>query len=123
LLAPFDKVMNLTEYFVHHEDVRRGGGDTTPRPPEDLASVEAALWKSLRRSAKFMTRPLRDLGLDLVTPDGDVIHARPGASTATLTGTPGEIVLFLSGRAAAAHVEVGGPPAAVDAVRDARFGL
>ncbi|MDR3651026.1 MAG: TIGR03085 family metal-binding protein [Acidimicrobiales bacterium] len=123
LLAPFDKVMNLTEYFVHHEDVRRGGGDTTPRPSEDLVSVESALWKSLRRSAKFMTRPLKDLGLDLVTPDGDVIHARPGASTATLTGTPGEIVLFLSGRAAAAHVEVGGPPAAVDAVHDARFGL
>lgn len=123
LLTPFDKVMNLTEYFVHHEDVRRGGGDTTPRTPQELADVEAALWKSLRRSAKFLTRPLRAAGLDLVGPGGDVIHARPGTPTATLAGTPGEIVLFLSGRTGAAHVELGGPPPAVDALRGAGFGL
>jgi uncharacterized protein (TIGR03085 family) len=123
VLAPFDKVMNLTEYFVHHEDVRRGGGDTTPRPAPELAPVEAALWKSLRRGSKLMTRPLKETGLDLVGPDGDVIHARPGAPHATIAGRAGEIVLFLAGRGAAAYVELGGPPAAVEALRSARFGL
>jgi uncharacterized protein (TIGR03085 family) len=123
VLAPFDKVMNLTEYFVHHEDVRRGGGDNTPRTPEELAAVEAALWKSLQRAGKFMTRPLKGTGLDLVTPGGDVIHARTETPCATLTGTPGEIVLFLSGRKAAALVEFGGPPEAVEVVRAAKFGL
>jgi uncharacterized protein (TIGR03085 family) len=123
VLAPFDKVMNTTEYFVHHEDVRRGAGDTTPRTPEELASVEAALWKMLQRGSKFMTRPLKATGLDLVTPDGKVIHAREGAVRATMTGTAGEIVLFLSGRGAAAHAELSGPPEALEALRAARFGL
>lgn len=123
VLAPFDKVMNLTEYFVHHEDVRRGGGDNTPRPPEELAAVEAALWKTLQRGAKFMTRPLKGTGLDLVTPAGAVMHARVGTPGATLTGTPGEVVLYLSGRKSAAQVELGGPPEAIEAVRAAKFGL
>ena len=115
--------MNTTEYFVHHEDVRRGGGDTTPRSEQELRPVDDALWQTLRRGAKFMTRPAKETGIDLERSGGDVIHARPGPQVATITGTPGEIVLFLSGRAAAAHVEVGGPPEAVEAVRSARFGL
>ena len=123
VLAPFDKVMNLTEYFVHHEDVRRGAGDNTPRTPAELAAVEAALWKSLQRGGKFMSRPLKGTGLDLMTPAGDVIHARVGTPLATLSGTPGEIVLYLSGRKGAAQVTIGGPPDAVETVRAAKFGL
>jgi hypothetical protein len=52
-----------------------------------------------------------------------VIHARPGATLATMTGPAGEIVLFLSGRTSAAHVELGGAPDAVAAVRAAGFGI
>ncbi len=121
--APFDGLMNLTEYFVHHEDVRRGGGDNTARTGVEGAVIEDALWKMLRRGAKFMTRPVKDTGVDLVRPDGDVIHARPGASVATITGPAGEIVLFLSGRKSAAQVELGGSPPAVEALRAAGFGL
>jgi len=125
--APFDALINLTEYFVHHEDVRRGGGDTTPRHGPEVAPVEAALWKSLSRSATLLTRPLRGplqgIGLDLVRPDGAVVHARPGTTPATLTGTAGEIALFLTGRGEAARVELGGPTEAVAALRAARFGL
>jgi len=121
--APFDALINLTEYFVHHEDVRRGGGDTTPRPPAELSKVEAALWAALRRGSGFMTRPAKGIGLDLVTPAGDGIAARAGAERASITGTPGEIVLFLSGRGGAAQVELGGAPAAQERLRAARFGL
>jgi uncharacterized protein (TIGR03085 family) len=121
--APFDALINLIEYFVHHEDVRRGGADTTPRPPAELAEVEAALWRNLGRGARFMTRPARGIGLDLETTDGQVIEARPGSPRATLRGTPGEIVLFLSGRRSAARVELGGAPEAVAVLRQASFGL
>jgi len=123
--APFDALINLTEFFVHHEDVRRGAGDHTARRGADVAAVEAALWKSLRRAGRLLTRPLKasGVGVDLVGPDGDVIHARAGTGPATLSGSPGEVALFLSGRAAAATVEVGGPPDAVAAVRAAPFGL
>src|ERR1700688_1425595 len=121
--APFDAAINLTEYFVHHEDVRRGGGDNTPRGADELAPIETALWKSLRRAARFMTSPLIGTGLDLVTPAGDVNHARVGTPLATITGTPGEIVLFLTGRSSAAHVELRGAPEAVAALRAAGLGL
>ena len=123
VLRPFDKAMNQTEYFVHHEDVRRGGGDTTARTGVEAAQVEEALWTMLQRGAKFMTRPVKEIGIDLVRPSGDVIHARPGPVVATLTGTAVEIVLFLSGRGEAAHVELGGPTQAVAAVRAAGFGI
>jgi uncharacterized protein (TIGR03085 family) len=123
VLRPFDKAMNLTEYFVHHEDVRRAGGDSSPRTGPEGAAIEEALWTMLQRGAKFMTRPVKTVGIDLVRPSGDVIHARPGPSVATLTGPAGEIVLFLSGRGEAAHVELGGAPDAVAAVRAAGFGL
>jgi uncharacterized protein (TIGR03085 family) len=123
LLRPFDKAMNQNEYFVHHEDVRRGGGDTTPRPGAEGARVEDALWTMFRRNAKFATRPVKEIGVDLVRPNGDVIHARPGTPLATLTGTAMELALFLSGRGEAARVELGGPPEAVAVVRAAGFGI
>jgi len=123
LLRPFDAAMNLNEYFVHHEDVRRGGGDMTPRPIGAIADVEEALWRGLGRGSRLLTRPLGSTGLDLVHIDGRVAHARRGEQTAILNGRPGEIALYLSGRGTAAHVEIGGPPAAVQALRDARFGI
>jgi uncharacterized protein (TIGR03085 family) len=122
-LRPFDKAMNQTEYFVHHEDVRRGGGDTTPRTGGEATQVEDALWTILQRGAKSLTRPVKTIGVDLLRPDGSAVHARPGPVVATLTGTAVEIVLFLSGRGDAAQVELGGPPPAVAAVRAAGFGI
>ena len=121
--APFDAAINTVEYFVHHEDVRRGSGDLTPRPPDETVALDEALWHTLSRRSAFMTRPVGRTGLDLVRHDGAVIHARTGTPAATLTGRPGEIVLYLSGRGAAAHVEVGGPADAAEAVRAARFGV
>jgi uncharacterized protein (TIGR03085 family) len=120
VLRPFDAAMNMSEYFIHHEDVRRGSGDTTPRPVADIADVEENLWRSLGRGRY---KVLANTGLDLVHVDGRVAHVRPGPSTATLTGRPGEIVLYLSGRKSAAQVELGGPSEAVAALRDARFGI
>ena len=106
LLRPFDAAMNTVEYFIHHEDVRRGAGDTTPRPPDEVAELEEALWRSAGRGSY---RSMGSTGLDLVHGDGRIAHVRPGTPTATLTGRPGEITLYLSGRKAAAHVELGGP--------------
>jgi uncharacterized protein (TIGR03085 family) len=123
VLAPFDKAMNLTEFFVHHEDVRRGAGDNTPRIGAEGAQIEDALWHMLRRGGKFMTRSVKDIGIDLVRPNGDVIHARAGVPGATVTGPAGEIVLLLSGRSTATQVELGGAPQAIEAVRAAGFGL
>jgi uncharacterized protein (TIGR03085 family) len=47
LMRPFDKGINTLEYFVHHEDLRRGQPGWEPRTlsPED----ETALWSQLGR--------------------------------------------------------------------------
>ena len=120
---PMDSVVNLHEFFVHHEDVRRGGGDNTPRPERDLAETEEALWRSLRRGAALSARKVHGVGLDLVRPDGAVISAKKGTPKATLTGRPGEIVLYLMGRRGAAQIELGGPTEAIAAVEAASFGV
>jgi uncharacterized protein (TIGR03085 family) len=122
-MRPMDSLVNLNEFFVHHEDVRRGGGDNTPRPADEIAEVEEALWRVLRRGAALTARRVRGAGLDLARPDGQVVSAKKGTPTATLRGRPGEIALFLTGRRAAAQVELDGPPEAVAAVEAASFGL
>ena len=114
---------NLNEYFVHHEDLRRGAGDNTPRSPEQIGGIEEALWSSFRHIARMGARSLRPVGLDLVRDDGEVLHVLDGDPLATLRGRPGEIALYLSGRKDAARVELGGPEAAEGALRRASFGI
>jgi len=120
---PIDRLANLNEYFVHHEDLRRGGGDNTPRPADSVKDVEDALWRVLRQVARLSGRSLRPVGLDLVRDDGETIHAVSGDPTAIVRGRPGEIALYLSGRKAAAQVEIEGPPQATEALRQASFGI
>lgn len=120
---PIDRLANLNEYFVHHEDLRRGGGDNTPRPADAVKDVENALWRVLRQVARMSGRSLRPVGLDLVREDGETVHALKGEPVATLRGRPGELALYLSGRKAAAQVELDGPPQAAEALRGASFGI
>jgi uncharacterized protein (TIGR03085 family) len=118
-------LLNLNEWFVHHEDVRRANGQE-PRTDgdgrTDLADLEAELWASLGR-ARFMVRGLKDAGLDLVAPGYGTRSVRGGEPRATITGSPQELVLFLNGRREAAHVEITGEQHAQDALAAARLGI
>lgn len=121
-LALLDEQMNLVEYFVHHEDVRRAGDGSAAGWRED-AVLDAALWSNLRRSAWLLARHLKGVTLGLVAPGlGSVTARRPGPLV-TVTGGPQELVLYLFGRKQAAHVEIEGPEEAKRAVAQARFGL
>lgn len=115
------RVPNLNEFFVHHEDVRRADG-RGPRTPEP--ALDEALWRNVGQGAGFLARRLRGAGLELHwSATARTVRARRGVPTAHITGTPGELLLHLFGRRGAAQVEVGGPDAAVEAVRRARFGM
>lgn len=113
---------SLNEFFVHHEDVRRAAGRG---PREDLTpALETALWRNVQRGSRFLSRRVRGVGLDIVwtgTPQRIVV--RTGDPIAELSGLPGELLLYLFGRQAAARVEVTGPPAAVAAIQNGRFGM
>src|SRR5262249_50803385 len=79
---------NLNEFFVHHEDLRRASG----LGPRALApALEAALWRNVRRSSRYLTRRL-DIGLVMEWPaTGERMRVRRGAPSARLRGSPGEL--------------------------------
>jgi uncharacterized protein (TIGR03085 family) len=117
------EVVNLGEYFVHHEDVRRANEMTEPRSGID--DVHERLWSVLRRLGKLLFRAVpADHGVTLVTPGHDplVLRDRPGSSVRVL-GEPGELLLYGYGRRDAAHVVLEGDDAAIDAVGRARSGV
>ncbi len=94
-----DAAMNTVEYFVHHEDVRRGVADWQPRELDDSAVAE--LWNRVGPMSKLLTR-LSPVGVVITPTDGpglgQVRRLRSGPSDVTLAGPVGEIVLALFGR-------------------------
>jgi len=123
LLRPLDGAINLSEYFIHLEDVRRGEGTIEPRPVEEVGDVEDALWAMQGRRTKFLTRTLDDIDLTLALPDGEAKAIGGGSRPVTLTGRPGELTLFLAGRRSAAAVELVGADDAVAEVRTGKLGI
>jgi uncharacterized protein (TIGR03085 family) len=115
------RIPNLNEYFVHHEDVRRANGRG---PRTNGHALDEALWSNVGRATWFLARRLRGAGLELQwAGTARTVRARRGEPAARIAGPPGELLLYLFGRRDAAHVEVSGPEAAVEAVRRTRFGM
>jgi hypothetical protein len=82
------------------------------------------LWSNVGRGTWLLARRLRGAGLELQwAGTARTVRIRPGEPVARIAGPPGEVLLYLFGRRDAAHVEVSGPAAAVEAVRRARFGM
>lgn len=112
---------NLNEFFVHHEDVRRANSqehrNLTP-------AMDAALWRNVRRGGRYLSRRLHACGLEIDwTGTKERVRVQPGEPTVRLSGPPGELLLYLFGRQAAAQVALSGPPEAVAAVRRTHFGM
>jgi len=113
---------NLNEFFVHHEDVRRANG---LGPRDSLTpAMESALWLNVRQGSRYLSRRLREVGLEIrwAGPD-ERVTVREAEPAARLSGPPGELLLYIFGRQAAAQVELTGPTKAVDTVRRTRFGM
>ena len=100
-LPGVDELANLSEYFVHCEDVRRAAPAWEPRDlPLDL---EEALWGALARMAKLALRRSKD-PVRLVRPDGAEISGGPAGQPVRLRGEVSELVLYLFGRTSVAQV-------------------
>jgi uncharacterized protein (TIGR03085 family) len=130
-LPGVDERANLVEYFVHHEDVRRGRPGWEPR---DIgAGLADVLWKRLRM-ARFVLRKA-PVGVELARDDQP--EPEPGNSTGvrvritakartpvvTVIGSPAELTMWTSGRTAAARVRLDGSDAAVSALQAASWHL
>ena len=105
--------INLMEFFVHGEDVRRASDDTPPPPPVPRALdplEEDALWQAVRRAVTLLLHRC-PVGLVYVLDDGRraLVHRpREGRGTVVATGGVGELALHAHGRGARALVEVVG---------------
>lgn len=115
-----DSAANLTEHFVHCEDVRRARPGWAPRDLD--AGLQDALWKVVTVRARMFFRKSR-VGVVLATPDGRQHVAVGKQPSVTLTGEPGELVLYAFGRTTHARVTVDGDPDAVRTFEGTPLGI
>ncbi|WP_104525421.1 TIGR03085 family metal-binding protein [Blastococcus atacamensis] len=93
--------LNVAEYAIHHEDVRRAQPGWEPRQlsPADRDQLWGATGLMARRAAGRR-------GLVLRRTDVPGEEKRLGAGGRTVSGDPLELLLWVSGRRAAARVKV-----------------
>lgn len=111
-LPGMDERLNTVEYFVHHEDVRRGADGWEPR--NIGAGLTDLLWQRLR-SARYIFRKA-PVGIELVRDDlpADPGHqrvritAKARTPMVTVTGAPAELTMWAMGRTTAARVRLDG---------------
>jgi uncharacterized protein (TIGR03085 family) len=127
-----DRLANTVEFYIHHEDIRRAQPDWTHRPLDP--ALEHELEAALRRMARLLCRKVNSglllaitstdaTGVPATTGAVRMVTAHKGSPTATLTGPPGELLLYLYGRRTVAKVEITGAPSAIAAVESAKFGI
>ncbi len=95
------QVLNVAEFAIHHEDVRRAQPGWKAR---DLPrGVQDQLWSS---SAFYARRAAGRRGLVLRRADVPGVERRLGNGGRTVSGEPMELLLWVAGRRDVARVEV-----------------
>jgi uncharacterized protein (TIGR03085 family) len=117
---PVDAVLNTTEYFIHHEDVRRAQDSWEPRMLDP--TLEDKLWADLRGRAKALYRKA-GMSVLLRRESGEEISTSPAEPSIVVVGRSGELALHASGRGGHALVRVEGEPADLHRLADAPRGI
>ena len=119
-IPALDRAANTVEFFIHHEDVRRAQPGWAPRSLD--RDLEAALWARVRGLSRLSLRRFRG-AVTLHAPGYGEAQAGAGGPAVRISGSPGELLMFCSGRQKAARVQVTGPDELVEKVRTRRMGL
>ena len=120
LLKRIDGQMNVLEYTIHHEDVRRAVGEWEER--KDLDELQEIIWKIQKRSAQLMARKLEDIDLTLSRPSGEIARIGETGRQVTLVGEPIELAMFMTGRREKSLVEISGDDSAITEMRLGNLG-
>jgi uncharacterized protein (TIGR03085 family) len=111
--------INLVEYAVHHEDVRRANDMPVRTGVDDL---QDALWPLFGRLARFALRGVpRGVSVVLRWPGGAEHTVGGGDRVVTVTGEPLELLLWAYGRGDHAEAGFEGDDDDVAAVRAAHL--
>jgi uncharacterized protein (TIGR03085 family) len=120
-LSKVDDAVNLVEFYIHTEDIRRASG----QPPRTLdPKVERGLGRALKRMGTLMFRK-SPVGVTL-EPTGRTpysVHAATDLGEVHVAGPVGELLLVAYGRIRVAQVEVTGPDDAIAALGTAELGF
>ena len=107
--------LNLLEFVIHHEDIRRGDPDQ-PQPRELSTEENRVIFERLVFPARLSFRRA-PVGVVLVSSQGDRKAVTKGTRHIELHGAPIELALHVSGRQRAAIVELVGAPDDIVAFR------
>jgi uncharacterized protein (TIGR03085 family) len=101
--------LRLVEEFIHHEDVRRGNGESPRRLDERRSDALLCGMLAIARLPVFADARS---GIEVELPDGAIHRVGDGEPTVRVRGEVGEVALWVAGRGDAARVEVSGEVAA-----------
>lgn len=119
-IGAVNELVNSAEFFVHLEDVRRAQLGWQPREGDPVR--DDVLWARVRRIGKLVFRR-SPVGVALARPDnGELVLAKRGPRTVTVSGAPGELLLFAFGREQR-QIEFDGEQADIAVVKSLKLGL
>ncbi|RWZ84142.1 TIGR03085 family protein [Glutamicibacter sp. HZAU] len=123
--SPFaiDKVnqsANLSEFFIHTEDVRRARGQWAPRVLDK--EYTELLWQSLTRMSRLLFRHA-PIGIILTRPDGQRHVAKKAPNAVSITGPVTELMMYSFGRIDQSLVLFEGGETALEIVKGFKPGL
>jgi uncharacterized protein (TIGR03085 family) len=114
------EALNLLEYVVHHEDVRRAAEGWQPRElPDDRVR---AVWSRLRVGAKMTMRSV-PIPVRLSWPGHEEATVGRETPRVTVVGDPVELAMLAFGRQRVARVQFRGDDDDVAIVRDATISV
>jgi uncharacterized protein (TIGR03085 family) len=120
-LPKVDELANGIEMFVHHEDIRRAQPGWEPRQLD--AATDERLWSAVSGFGRRLVRKA-PVGVTAErTPGAKVAVLKDAAPSVTVSGPPGEVLLYLLGRREQARVTLRGSEAALARLADAPLGI
>jgi uncharacterized protein (TIGR03085 family) len=114
-----DEQLNLMEFFVHVEDVRRAQGSDPRSLP---VAFERALFARLKTLLRLSLLRVRGIQVDVVTAHGERASFGSGP-VAQLRGPVGEIALWVFDRKSVADVDRSGDATAIARLDRARLSV
>ncbi|TLK49791.1 TIGR03085 family protein [Glutamicibacter sp. V16R2B1] len=111
---------NMSEFFIHTEDVRRARTQWAPRILD--RGYTEMLWNDLTRRARMYYRHC-PIGVILARPDGKRHVAKKAANPVTITGPVTELIMHASGRIDSALVTFEGSDESIKALKKTKLGF
>lgn len=113
--------MNLLEFYIHHEDIRRAQPEWQPRSLP--GHTEDGIWGALRHVGRGMALGARVGFVAERSDTGDRHVLKKGEREVVVRGLPSEVALYAYGRKAEARVELVGDEADIQALQKSSLGI